>query len=229
MSPRVDPLCADPVLNPAARPKPTPDEKWLVGLDLGQAQDFTAMIVLRRTTVRTETETYRQYDCPHIRRWPLGTSYDTIVADLKVMLAKLPDKPVLVVDGTGCGRPVVDMIRRAALPVRSLAPVIISGGAVEGRSGIYRTVPKRDLVGATMAVMHKGRLHIAKSLPETETLVKELRSFTARITTAGNEKFEAGDWRVSPHDDIILALALALEHDRNSWSLGPQHFYLPHR
>jgi hypothetical protein len=183
-------------------------------------------VTLHRTTKRTETETYREYTCPHIKRWPLGTTYPAIVADLKTMLAKLPDKPVLVVDGTGCGRPVVDMIRKAALPIRSLSPVIISGGATEGQAGAYRTVPKRDLVGATMAVMHKGRLHIAKSLPETEALVKELRAFTAKITTAGNEKYEA-DWRLGPHDDIILALALALEHDRAGKRLGPDSFYLP--
>jgi hypothetical protein len=225
---RPDPLCLDPVLNPNLRPQPTPaDERWLVGLDLGQAVDFTAMVVLHRTTVRTGTSTYREYSLPNIKRWPLGTTYPQIVTDLGTMLAKLPDKPVLVVDGTGCGRAVVDSIRQARLPIRSLSPVIITGGATEGQAGIYRCVPKRDLVGATMAVMHKGRLHIAKSLPETETLVKELRSFTARITTAGNEKYEAGDWRVSPHDDIILALALALEHDRAGKRLGPESFYLP--
>jgi hypothetical protein len=96
----------------------------------------------------------------------------------------------------------------------------------EGRTGAYRTVPKRDLVGAVMAVTHKERLHIARSLPETEALVKELRAFTARITTAGNERYE-NDWRVAPHDHIILALALALEHDRAGKRLGPESFYLP--
>lgn len=216
----------DPLVRAAApQPPPPSGERWIVGLDLGQSMDFTAMVTLKRTTVRTEKETYRQYALPHIKRWPLGTTYDAIVADLQVMLPKLPDRPALVVDGTGCGRPVVDMIRRAHLPLRSLSPVIISGGANEGKVGSYRTVPKRDLVGATMAVMHRGRLHIAKGLPETENLVKELRAFTAKITTAGNEKYE-NDWRVAPHDDVILALALALEHDKATWRLGADHFLI---
>ncbi len=206
-------------------PSPSSSERWLVGLDLGQAQDFTAMVTLHRTTVKTAAETYREYACPHIKRWPLGTTYPAIVADLQVMLPKLPDKPVLVIDGTGCGRPVVDMIRQARLPVRSLAPVIITGGATEGGVGSYRTVPKRDIVGALMAVAHKGRLHIAKELPEASTLKKEIRAFTAKITTAGNEQYE-NDWRVAPHDDIILALALALEHDRNCRHLRAEHFFV---
>jgi hypothetical protein len=195
-------------------------------LDLGQAVDFTAMVTLHRKTVRTETEIYREYDCPHIKRWPLGTTYPAIVADLQVMLAKLPERPVLIVDGTGCGRPVVDMIRKASLPIRSLSAVVITGGATPGQVGSYRTVPKRDLVGATMTTMHKGRLHIVRELPEAQTLIRELRSFTAKITTAGNEKYEAAlDWRTNPHDDIILALALALEYDRSLSKLTAGMFY----
>jgi hypothetical protein len=226
---RLDPLCSDPFLRRQSTPSapwPSADgEKWLVGLDLGQAQDFTAMVTLHRTTVETETESYRAYACPHIQRWPLGTTYPAIVADLQTMLAKLPDKPVLIVDGTGCGRPVVDMIRKAGLPIRSFAPMVITARATPGQAGRYRMVPKRDLVGATMAVMHKGRLHIARELPEAATLVKELRGFTAKITTAGNEKYE-NDWRVALHDDIILALALALEYDRSLTRLSACHFFV---
>jgi hypothetical protein len=209
-------------------PPPTPsEEKWLVGLDLGQSMDFSAMVVLRRKTVGTGKDAYREYECPAIHRWPLGTSYVAIVADLNVKMAKLPDKPILVVDGTGCGRPVVDLILRARLPVRQVVPVTITGGTTAGRNGIYRSVPKRDLVGAVMAVMHHGRLHIAKALPETETLIKELRAFTAKITTAGNEKYEAGgDWRQGAHDDIVLALALALFWDRSLKTFSADSFYL---
>src|SRR6516164_5546653 len=83
---RLDPLCSDPFLRRQSTPSapwPSADgEKWLVGLDLGQAQDFTAMVTLHRTTVETETESYRAYACPHIKRWPLGTTYPAIVADL---------------------------------------------------------------------------------------------------------------------------------------------------
>jgi hypothetical protein len=96
--------------------------------------------------------------------------------------------------------------------------------AVARRNGIYRSVPKRDLVGAVMSIMHHNRLHIAKALPETETLIKELRAFTAKITTAGSEKFE-NDWRINPHDDIVLALALALEFDRSLKNFNPDAFY----
>ena len=57
------------------------------------------------------------------------------------------------------------MIRRARLPIRSFTGVVISGGAVPGRVDNYVTIPKRDLVGATMVVVQRGRLHIAKGMP----------------------------------------------------------------
>jgi hypothetical protein len=117
------------------------------------------------------------------------------------------------------------MIRRARLPIRSFTGVVISGGAVPGRVDNYVTIPKRDLVGATMVVVQRGRLHIAKGMPETNILVKELRAFRALITTHNSEKYE-NDWRVAPHDDLVLALALALHHDKEQKSLNANHFFL---
>jgi phage terminase large subunit-like protein len=61
-SSNVDPLCLDPVLNRTLQPKPiAPDEKILVGLDLGQSQDFTAMVTLFRRTVITETGRHKSH------------------------------------------------------------------------------------------------------------------------------------------------------------------------
>jgi hypothetical protein len=211
---------SDPFLNPP-KPPPPEEDRWICGLDLGQAMDFTALVVLQRTIKQDE----REYNCPSIKRWPLATTYPAIVADLQTMLAKLPQKPTLVVDGTGCGRPVVDLIRKARLPIRSLVPIIITSGTTAGQANGYTTAPKRDLVGAVMSVMHKGRLHVARELPEAAALVKELRAFTARITTHGNEQY-GNDWRVSPHDDLLLALALAIWQDRQLRRLTADSFFM---
>jgi hypothetical protein len=107
------------------------------------------------------------------------------------------------------GRPVVDMIRKARLPVSALAPVVITSGSTFTTSGGYYHVPKRDLVGAVQSVLQGHRLKVAKELKEARTLVKELQAFRAKITTTANEKFE-NDWRIAPHDDLVLALALAV-------------------
>ncbi len=63
-------------------------------------------------------------------------------------------------DGTGVGRPVVDLLRRARLEA-ILMPVTITGGQTETTDqGFYR-VPKRDLIVGLQVVLQRGGLQIA--------------------------------------------------------------------
>jgi hypothetical protein len=67
-------------------------------------------------------------------------------------------------------------------------------------------VPKKELVGVLQLLRQGRRLKIAR-LPERDLLVRGLGNFNVKITTAGNETFEA--WRERDHDDLVLAVALA--------------------
>ena len=53
---------------------------------------------------------------------------------------------------------------------------------------------------------------------------KELATFSARITAAGNQTFEA-DWREGEHDDLVLAVAIACWIGANrftgAWEVEP--------
>src|SRR5262249_45729100 len=70
-------------------------------------------------------------------------------------------------------------------------------------------VPKRDLVSAVQATLQTKRLKIATALPETVTLTRELQAFRVKVNVAtGHESFEA--WRERDHDDLVLAVALAV-------------------
>jgi len=120
---------------------------YILGVDLGQAQDFTAIVVLERTEVdtgktRTEIEhggsvyngatgrfyggprrvehpvTENHYAARHLERLPIGTPYPAQVARVKELHDHLKAQghaPFLVVDQTGVGRPVVDMLRAVDL------------------------------------------------------------------------------------------------------------------
>jgi hypothetical protein len=119
----------------------------------------------------------------------------------------LNTKPRLAVDETGVGSPVVDLFRQAKLPVE-LFPVHITGGATENYDkGVYY-VPKRDLVSVVQVALQTDKLKIANSLPEAATLVRELQDFEIKITDAANDTY--GAWRVGAHDDLVLAVAMAL-------------------
>ncbi len=49
-------------------------------------------------------------------------------------------------------------------------------------------------------------------------LVEELQNFKLKITTAGNDTYEA--WRESDHDDLVLAAAMAAWYgEKRLWSI----------
>jgi hypothetical protein len=113
-------------------PKYSP-KRYSVGVDLGQANDFTAIAVLEKTIAPPETAMFSPvgespsnrlvegsivYDLVYLKRPKLGTPYDTIakrVADLVCGLEPQGafgelGQVTLSVDGTGVGRGVVDML-----------------------------------------------------------------------------------------------------------------------
>jgi hypothetical protein len=175
-------------------------------LDLGQTADPSALAVLEQTQ-DADPDSRARYACRHLKRWPLGTPYPAIVAELGQLLATPPlPQCTLVVDATGCGRPVVDMIRQARPPA-GLVPVTITAGhtLTYGTDGYH--VPKREWVSTLQLLLQGRRLQIARALPEAGTLERELLSFQTRITPAAHEAF--GAWREDTHDDLVMALALA--------------------
>lgn len=182
-------------------------QRYFVGLDLGQARDYTAVAVLQRDRWPPATPALPAYTLGHLERYQLGTGYPQVVRSVGALLGRSPLRggpTLLAVDGTGVGRAVVDMVR----PVYQPTPVLITGGAAvtvdpEG----YWHVPKRDLVGVLQALLQSRRLRIPAALPLADTLARELGAFRVKLTAAANESFEA--WRERDHDDLVLAVALA--------------------
>jgi hypothetical protein len=112
----------------------------------------------------------------------------------------------LVVDHTGVGRGVVDLFRDKP-GLTGLHAVTITSGVKTTRDNLDWHVPKKDLVGIVQVLIESGRLKVAPKLPEAQTLMTKLQNFQMKITTAGNDTYEA--WRTGTHDDLVLAVALA--------------------
>jgi len=183
-------------------------ERFFLGLDLGQAADFTALALIRRELVGEDREPH--CSIPYLKRWQLGSAYPEIVDEIAGRLARSPDTTRLVIDGTGVGRAVVDLfLTHPLLESRSgrIIPVTITAGDHETYNDGYRRVPKRNLVGSTQVLLQSGRLKIAADSPLTQTLVTELQNFRVKITASANDTYEA--WRDGQHDDLVLACALA--------------------
>jgi len=180
--------------------------KFFVGLDLGQAQDYTALVAIERKAYRYDPRPY-EYHIRHLERPKLGTPYPAIVEQVQALMRsrQLLNQATLVVDATGVGRPVVDLFRKAGL--RPVAITITGGNAVTVGGGGFH-VPKRDLVTTLQVLFQSGRLKVAGRLPLAPVLIEELLNFKVKINVkTAHDSYEA--WREGVHDDLVLAAALA--------------------
>ena len=185
--------------------------EWYVGLDLGKVTDPTALVLLQRQP-GFDPALQRQvnhFKLRYLDRFQLGTDYTTIVKAV-VDFFEQPDyqDQFLVVDQTGVGGPVVDMLR-AAKPRARIIPVTITSGQRVSRvkKGPWN-VPKQDLVGALQAVFQQQRLHVAPAVKLWPVLEQELNNFRLKVTKTGKDTYEA--YRSNQHDDLVLACALAV-------------------
>ncbi len=116
----------------------------MIGADLGQARDPTAVAVADVHTPEIHVR--------HLERLPLGTPYPKVVERIGNLVDKLPGAD-LVVDATGVGRAVLDQMCEAGLaPVA----VTITGGRFISYDGAMWRVPKQALLRPLVAAMAAG-------------------------------------------------------------------------
>ncbi len=174
----------------------------IVGVDLGQQRDPTAITIVERgyvpsgplynanywhngREVRAAREPVRlEYHVRHLERPALGTSYVEVVERIVERLRSLGDEEiVLAVDTTGVGRPVADMLKARLeewleedeSTYLNTAWITITGGdSVTKAEGGGIRVPKRALASAPLVLMQNKQLKIAESLKLAPVLKREL-------------------------------------------------------
>jgi len=198
------------------RPEPKVTTQTIVGLDLGQRQDFTALAAVERTRVEGQDATYR---VRQLRRWR-----EVAYTDIRDQVAErlrvwgLTTDDTLVLDGTGVGVAVTDLFveakRQGAIPAAVSAITITAGFEATRVPGGWHT-PKRELIATTTVLLEQRRIEVIGGLPESATLKAELGNFRTKVSAAGHDSYAA--WREQDHDDLVLAVALACwsgEHPR---------------
>ena len=218
-SPLYSPL-PDAVAVTSEEPLPLPwrwrdhvEREFVCGLDLGQANDYTAFCVLEvrtlwsvdgHSTARKPRGT--EYRLVHLERLPLGTSYVDQAARIAWLMGQ-PDlqRARLGIDATGVGRAVCDLFRDAGL---EFTPVMITGGMDAERRGTTWFVPKMQLISLLQARAHDETLVASRDLELGKVLEAELQDFRLRrYTSTGQMTFNA---RAGKNDDLVLSVAVAL-------------------
>jgi len=160
----------------------------VVGLDLGKANDPSAMAVLRNLT------------CVDLTRFPIRIPYPQVVKYVSYVIKNIG--AVLALDGTGVGKAVADMfIEEGIVPIS----VTITGGKVAtgGKEPYEINVPKPILLDVLRKVMQQGFLKVPQGLTFSAELREELDLFTREgYSIVTKRKFGS-------HGDLVFALALA--------------------
>jgi hypothetical protein len=144
-----------------------------------------------------------------IVRIPLGTPYPRVVEIIKdvVRSPQLRNRCALVVDASGVGEPVVDMLRHADLGCAMTAVTITGGRSNRG----YSYVAKHNLMTGLLLALENGRLKIARRMKDVGALVNEFLS--VRVHDNGSMSADGAS-----HDDLVMAIALACWKSKRGWN-----------
>ena len=196
---------------------------FFVAVDLGKRRDPTAIAVVERAELAGDWDAFQaayrwmvEYRVRHLERMRLGTPYPEVVERVKEVVGwgELAGRVTLIVDATGVGTPVVDMLKRAGLGCL-MCPVLITGGELQRREQGYFMVPKRDLMAGLAMRLERRQLKIAAGMKDGEQLMREMAGMRVRVTASGREEY--GARRADEHDDLVVAVALAC------WGGGKYH------
>jgi hypothetical protein len=188
-----------------------PVARHIIGLDLGQAGEHSALAILELIWRRGEQDPSRfisSYTLGHLKRWPLGTRYSDIVCDVAALIAspRLRD-PLLAIDETGVGRAVIELFRKAEMQAYLQRIAITTcPHSKMGDNGAWE-VPRKDLAASVQVLLESGRLHIL-AVPERDLLMNELLAFKVKNPIVDNTTVES--WRERIHDDLVLATAIPI-------------------
>ncbi len=163
---------------------------FVVGVDLGSVNDSTAISVVEVGKASEIThgqtrfepfpgeikrETVLNYTVRLLHRPRLGTDYPLVIRQVAAIMDELPplrQSPILVMDATGLGAPVVQLARQQRLQPIGVA---ITAGNNASLTGNNWGVPKALLVGELRLALHQRRLQVAQGFAAREVLERELR------------------------------------------------------
>ena len=182
-----------------------------LGLDLGKRQDHTAIVALelrwRFGPKDNVTQAIAQYPTlllSYSTRLPLDTETTRIPQLVRDTLQRYspaygepPRIDKLLVDATGIGHTIVELIRKNQ-PKAHVQPVTLTNGHVERQlKDNYLSLPRPDLINRLKMVFELGNIQLLDSAPGFVDIQRELVQFRP----SGEQQ---------EHDDLVMALAMAV-------------------
>lgn len=194
-----------------AIPRVTGYSTFWVAADLGQANDFSAVVVLKDEALPIVDEGKvivgpRERTVVYADRFK-GVSYVEVVDHL-IRLRNAPPfggKSELVVDGTSIGRVCSDMMWEESVDHHAIQ--MTGGQSWEKKGARYVNCGKTLMIENAAVLFASGDLKFAHDLPLRDEIEKDLASFSLKTTQAGNQIITQARSSAG-HGDLGIALIL---------------------
>lgn len=157
--------------------EPVPGESYVAGLDLAKTEDFTVLIIMNSKREVVHADRF------HRLEWAMQ------VARVKAACDRYHHAKILV-DSTGAGEPVFDLLRRSECNVRPYP---------------FTAKSKEDII-QNLALLTEQKEIVLPRAELWEVGLDELESYEYSVTDAGNTRMGAPS---GAHDDCVIATALA--------------------
>jgi hypothetical protein len=208
----------------------------ILGVDIGQVTDPTALVLAEPQEIDTgrkietlqhgdgsvtvEPEKATLYDVRFVSRLRLRTRYEEVASRIAEVVGRLRDPRAwgegaehrqvhVLIDSTGVGRPIVDLVRAALLGVQRTsitAATITATDHAEGSLFSHEVRVGKQYLASRLATLIEQKLIVLPESEEARALMEELKNFQQKVSDAGRFGAEAR----TGHDDLVIALGLAV-------------------
>jgi predicted RNase H-like nuclease len=206
--------------------------EYVVSVDIAKKRDYTAIMIVKdqaeiidgAPALRQPDRTAHRFDVVHIDKFQ-GLTYPAIAKTIESLMShtNMRNNSDLLVDGTGVGEAIVDLLRERML---NPLPIVFTGGTQErevysemgtvfqsttGKLAGARIikeihVPKENLVSAGRIIIQQRRLRVAQGLRWAPEFEKQLLGFRGKVNEK-RVKYEAETENL--HDDLVVCYLMA--------------------
>lgn len=185
--------------------------RYWIGADLGQANDFSSVVVIKDQQLPESNGSQiilgqRERTVVYADKFR-GVSYVDVVDHLIKLRNAAPfgGKSELAIDGTSIGRVVSDMLWEQGIDHSAIQ---MTGGQEWRRSGRYVNASKTLMIENLAVLFAAGELNFAHDLFLRKEIEEDLASFTTQTTAAGNQIITQSR-NASGHGDLGIGLIVA--------------------
>jgi len=146
-----------------------------------------------------------------------GMPYDAQVREVRTLFFEYHN-PRLIIDRTGVGLPICDMIVAGGLqPIQ----VSLTAGDIMNKPEPGKiNLPKKDMVSSLTRCIQERRIKVTRDCENAALFRTELKAFQLKVSASGHNTYNAAP---GSHDDTITAIGLCLWWgDKGIGHNGPQ-------